>query len=77
MREVDMMVGHSLFDVQKHVGSGAVAHTGCLARVLRAKRGKMDVDSLTIQPAGKEATAHDRVQIIKIAAVDHHSEVLP
>jgi hypothetical protein len=72
-----MMVGHSLFDIQINVGCGAVAHPGSLARVLRAKRGKMDVDTLRIQPAGEKAAAHDRMQITKIAAMDHHSEVLP
>ena len=76
MREIDVMVSHSLFDVQINVGCGAVAHTGCLARVMRAKRGKVDVNSLTIQPAEKKAAAHNGVQITKIAAADHHSEVL-
>jgi hypothetical protein len=54
-----------------------MAHSGSQARVLRTERGKMDVDTLTIQPAGEKAAAHDRMQITKIAAMDHHSEVLP
>jgi hypothetical protein len=37
----------------------------------------MDMDTFFVEPSGKKPTAHDRVQVANIAAVDHDGEMLP